>query len=161
MPLIFNYAWEAFNGDSRTIVQLLGEDATARSQLAALLVGRNHLDEALTRALAFGDVIKEMQEAGYKPAVIQDALGLTRQGVSNHRVVIEQLPDDLIRLIGPAHGTGRRQWGDLAALASKVPLTEVARTALAALPQDATSADRFSDPAHSSTVTITKPIETS
>ena len=87
--------------------------------------------------------IKEMQEAGYKPGVIQDALGLTRQGISNHRVVIEQLPEELIRLIGPAHGTGRRQWSDLAALASKVALTEVARTALAALPQDATGIDRF------------------
>jgi ParB family chromosome partitioning protein len=87
--------------------------------------------------------IKEMQEAGYKPGVIQDALGLTRQGISNHRVVIEQLPDELIRLIGPAHGTGRRQWGELAALASKVALTEVARTSLAALPQDAIGVDRF------------------
>jgi hypothetical protein len=47
MPLIFDYAWNAFAGDSRAVIQALGADATARSQLAALLVGRNHLDEAL------------------------------------------------------------------------------------------------------------------
>ncbi len=124
-------------GPVKAIVRTLDDDATliAQGQENNLRLDPSFIEKAL--------FIKEMQEAGYKPAVIQDALGLTRQGVSNHRVVIEQLPDDLIRLIGPAHGTGRRQWGDLAALASKVPLTEVARTALAALPQDATSADRF------------------
>ena len=71
----------------------------------------------------------------YKPGVIQD-VGLTRQGVSNHRVVIEQLPDGLVQLIGPAHGIGRRQWGDLAALSVKVDLVDIAKEALAALPDD-------------------------
>lgn len=47
MPLIFGYAWEAFAGDSRAIVNALGVDALARSQLAALLVGRNKLEEGL------------------------------------------------------------------------------------------------------------------
>ena len=87
--------------------------------------------------------IKEMQEAGYKPGVIQDALGLTRQGVSNHRVVIGQLPDELVPLIGPAHGVGRRQWGDLAALSEKVPLVDIARETLAALPDTTPSSDKF------------------
>lgn len=121
----------------KAIVRTLDDDASliAQGQENNLRLDPSFIEKAL--------FIKEMQEAGYKPGVIQDALGLTRQGVSNHRVVIEQLPDELIRLIGPAHGTGRRQWGDLATLASKVSLTEVARTALAALPQDAASADRF------------------
>jgi ParB family chromosome partitioning protein len=121
----------------KAIVRTLDDDASliAQGQENNLRLDPSFIEKAL--------FIKEMQEAGYKPGVIQDALGLTRQGVSNHRVVIEQLSDELIRLIGPAHGTGRRQWGDLAALANKVPLTEVARTALAALPPDATGVDRF------------------
>lgn len=124
-------------GPVKAIVRTLDDDASliAQGQENNLRLDPSFIEKAL--------FIKEMQEAGYKPGVIQDALGLTRQGISNHRVVIEQLPDEVIRLIGPAHGTGRRQWGDLAALASKVSLTEVARTALAALPQDGTSIDRF------------------
>ena len=84
-----------------------------------------------------------MQEVGYKPGVIQDALGLTRQGVSNHRVVIDQLPDGLVQLIGPAHGIGRRQWGDLAALSGKVDLVNSAKEVIAALPDDTPSPERF------------------
>ena len=124
-------------GPVKAIVRTLDDDASliAQGQENNLRLDPSFIEKAL--------FIKEMQEAGYKPGVIQDALGLTRQGISNHRVVIEQLPEELIRLIGPAHGTGRRQWSDLAALASKVALTEVARTALAALPQDATGIDRF------------------
>jgi ParB family transcriptional regulator, chromosome partitioning protein len=124
-------------GPVKAIVRTLDDDASliAQGQENNLRLDPSFIEKAL--------FIKEMQEAGYKPGVIQDALGLTRQGISNHRVVIEQLPDELIRLIGPAHGTGRRQWGELAALASKVALTEVARTSLAALPQDATGVDRF------------------
>lgn len=124
-------------GPVKAIVRTLDDDASliAQGQENNLRLDPSFIEKAL--------FIKEMQEAGYRPGVIQDALGLTRQGISNHRVVIEQLPDELIRLIGPAHGTGRRQWGDLAALASKVSLAEVARTALAALPQDAPGSDRF------------------
>lgn len=124
-------------GPVKAIVRTLDDDASliAQGQENNLRLDPSFIEKAL--------FIKEMQEAGYKPGVIQDALGLTRQGISNHRVVIEQLSDELIRLIGPAHGTGRRQWGDLAALASKVSLIEVARAAIAALPQDAVGIDRF------------------
>lgn len=124
-------------GPVKAIVRTLDDDASliAQGQENNLRLDPSFIEKAL--------FIKEMQDAGYKPGIIQDALGLTRQGISNHRVVIEQLPDELIRLIGPAHGTGRRQWSDLAALASKVSLTELARTALAALSQGATGIDRF------------------
>ncbi|HEC71898.1 MAG TPA: plasmid partitioning protein RepB, partial [Roseobacter sp.] len=100
-------------GTVKAIVRTLDDDASliAQGQENNLRLDPSFIEKAI--------FIKEMQEAGYKPGVIQDALGLTRQGVSNHRVVIEQLPDELIRLIGPAHGIGRRQWGDLAALSQK------------------------------------------
>ena len=124
-------------GPVKAIVRTLDDDASliAQGQENNLRLDPSFIEKAL--------FIKEMQEAGYKPGVIQDALGLTRQGVSNHRVVVEQLPEELIRLIGPAHGTGRRQWGDLAGLSAKVSLVDVAKAVLSALPRETTSAERF------------------
>lgn len=124
-------------GTVKAIVRTLDDDASliAQGQENNLRLDPSFIEKAL--------FIKEMQEAGYKPGVIQDALGLTRQGVSNHRVIIEQLPDELVRLIGPAHGVGRRQWGDLAGLAEKAPLVDIARESVAALPDNTPSAERF------------------
>lgn len=124
-------------GTVKAIVRTLDDDASliAQGQENNLRLDPSFIEKAL--------FIKEMQDANYKPTVIQDALGLTRQGVSNHRVVIEQLPEELIRLIGPAHGIGRRQWGDLGALSGKVSLLGTAQDALASLPPNTTSADRF------------------
>ena len=124
-------------GTVKAIVRTLDDEASliAQGQENNLRLDPSFIEKAL--------FIKEMQDAQYKPAVIQDALGLTRQGVSNHRVIVEQLPEDLIRLIGPAHGIGRRQWGELAALSGRVPLIETAKDAISALPHGTTSADRF------------------
>jgi len=124
-------------GTVKAIVRTLDDDASliAQGQENNLRLDPSFIEKSL--------FIKEMQESGYKPGVIQDALGLTRQGVSNHRVVIEQLPDGLVQLIGPAHGIGRRQWGDLAALSVKVDLVDIAKEALAALPDDTPSSEKF------------------
>jgi len=121
----------------KAIVRTLDDDASliAQGQENNLRLDPSFIEKAL--------FIREMQEAGYKPGVIQDALGLTRQGVSNHRVVIEQLPDELVRLIGPAHGIGRRQWGELAALAPKVGLVEVAQQVVDGLPAGIAGPERF------------------
>ncbi|MFP7674888.1 plasmid partitioning protein RepB [Marivita sp. S0852] len=124
-------------GTVKAIVRTLDDDASliAQGQENNLRLDPSFIEKAL--------FIREMQQAGYKPAVIQDALGLTRQGVSNHRVVIEHIPDDLIRLIGPAHGIGRRQWGELAALTDKVSLLDIAQKVLAALPDETPSQAKF------------------
>ncbi len=121
----------------KAIVRTLDDDASliAQGQENNLRLDPSFIEKSL--------FIKEMQESGYKPGVIQDALGLTRQGVSNHRVVIEQLPEGLVQLIGPAHGIGRRQWGDLAALSEKVDLVNIAKEAIAALPDDTPSPEKF------------------
>lgn len=126
-----------FGGTVKAIVRTLDDDASliAQGQENNLRLDPSFIEKAL--------FIKEMQESGYKPGVIQDALGLTRQGVSNHRVVIEQLPIDLVRMIGPAHGVGRRQWGDLAALSEKVQLLDIARDTLSRLPDDTPSSEKF------------------
>jgi len=124
-------------GTVKAIIRTLDDDASliAQGQENNLRLDPSFIEKAL--------FIKEMQEKGYKPGVIQDALGLTRQGVSNHRVVIDQLPDELVQLIGPAHGIGRRQWGELASLSDKVDLVNSAKEAIAALPNGTASPERF------------------
>ncbi|MGY9048773.1 hypothetical protein P775_00340 [Puniceibacterium antarcticum] len=124
-------------GTVKAIVRTLDDDASliAQGQENNLRLDPSFIEKAL--------FIRDMHAAGYKPAVIQDALGLTRQGVSNHRVIVDQIPDEVIRLIGPAHGVGRRQWSELAAFATRLPLEDLARSTLAALPQTPAGGDRF------------------
>jgi len=124
-------------GTVKAIVRTLDDDASliAQGQENNLRLDPSFIEKSL--------FIKEMQQAGYKPGIIQDALGLTRQGVSNHRVVIEQLPAQLIHLIGPAHGIGRRQWGELAAFSEKANLMDIASETIAALPSDTPSSEKF------------------
>lgn len=124
-------------GIVKAIVRTMDDDASliAQGQENNLRLDPSFIEKAL--------FIKEMQEAGYKPGVIQDALGLTRQGVSNHRVVIDNLPEGLVPLIGPAHGVGRRQWGSLSALVDKVDLMHIARQTLATLPDSTPSVEKF------------------
>lgn len=124
-------------GTVKAIVRTLDDDASliAQGQENNLRLDPSFIEKAL--------FIRDMQLADYKPAVIQDALGLTRQGVSNHRVVIDQLPEEVIRLIGPAHGIGRRQWGDLAKLVPQIDLSAIAQKTSTALPQNLSSAEKF------------------
>ena len=124
-------------GSVKAIVRTLDDDASliAQGQENNLRLDPSFIEKSL--------FIKEMHEAGYKPSIIQDALGLTRQGVSNHRVVIEQLPEELVRMIGPAHGVGRRQWGELAALAKRVQLIDIAKEMLGELPIETPSSEKF------------------
>lgn len=124
-------------GSLKAIVRTLDDDASliAQGQENNLRLDPSFIEKAI--------FIKEMQESGYKPDVIQDALGLTRQGVSNHRVIIEKLPTQLVHLIGPAHGVGRRQWGELAALSKNVNVVSIAEETIASLPDSASSPEKF------------------
>nr|WP_325248381.1 plasmid partitioning protein RepB [Amylibacter sp.] len=124
-------------GTIKAIVRTLDDDASliAQGQENNLRLDPSFIEKAL--------FIREMQAANYKPAVIQDALGLTRQGVSNHRVIIDQMPDEVIQLIGPAHGIGRRQWGELAVLAGQTALPDIARQTLSDQAEPLVSNDRF------------------
>ncbi|MFN0112966.1 MAG: tetratricopeptide repeat protein [Blastocatellia bacterium] len=47
LPLVFDYAWEAFQGDGRAIVAALAPTGESRSQMIALLVARNRAPDAL------------------------------------------------------------------------------------------------------------------
>lgn len=60
--------------------------------------------------------VRDLRAAGYESAVIEEALGIDATTVSRYGVIAETLPDDLIRAIGAAHGSGRRPWMRLAEL---------------------------------------------
>jgi len=124
-------------GMVKAIVRTLDDDASlvAQGQENNLRLDPSFIEKSL--------FISEMQKFGYKPGVIQDALGLTRQGVSNHRVVMDQLPLEIVEIIGPAHGIGRRQWGELAAFSKKADIVEIAKNTLAELPKEMPSAEKF------------------
>lgn len=48
LPLVFDYAWNSFNGDGRAIASALALTGESRSQMIALLVGRNRFTDAMT-----------------------------------------------------------------------------------------------------------------
>lgn len=48
LPLVFDYAWDSFNGDGRAIASALALSGEARSQMIALLVGRNRYADAMS-----------------------------------------------------------------------------------------------------------------
>jgi Flp pilus assembly protein TadD len=47
LPLVFDYAWRAFNGDGRAMASALSPPAEARAQLAELLIARDRVEDAL------------------------------------------------------------------------------------------------------------------
>lgn len=47
LPLVFDYAWEAFQGDGRAIFSALAPTGESRSQMIALLVARNRVPDAV------------------------------------------------------------------------------------------------------------------
>lgn len=75
---------------------------------------------------------RDLRLAGYETAIIQDALGINRHGVSRHAVVADRIPDAVIIMIGAAHGIGRRPWTELAdlSLLDHIDLLTIATGAL-------------------------------
>lgn len=47
LPLIFDYAWEAFQGDGRAIAKAMAPTGETQAQLIVLLIGRNRVPDAL------------------------------------------------------------------------------------------------------------------
>lgn len=66
--------------------------------------------------------VRSIKEKDFKAEVITKATGLDKTAISRMNVIISHLRDarlsdiDLIRSIGPAHGSGRRPWEQLANL---------------------------------------------
>lgn len=87
----------------------------------------------------------ELRRKKFPNEVIIEALNVDRFAISKMVKLVEDVPEDLIELIGPAHDIGRRPWrelGDLVA-SGKVDALAVAEQALAQLGDEATSSERF------------------
>lgn len=89
--------------------------------------------------------VSELSDAGYEPAVILDALAIDKPMLSRMTKVARTIPPNVIRLVGAAHGVGRRRWEDLADATRdhSIDLEKLADGLASAL-ADASSDDRFS-----------------
>lgn len=117
----------------KAIVRTLDDRASvlAQGQENSLRLDPSFIEKAV--------FVGAMRAAGYDSSVIQDALNITRQAVSQYGIVQETIPLTVIEAIGPAHDIGRRRWTELANLARQqdVDLAAVAdglEDSLAALP---------------------------
>lgn len=54
--------------------------------------------------------MNSLAEAGYSTEVAMDALAVNKSAISHMRRVLNHVPEADIRMIGPAHGIGRRRW---------------------------------------------------
>jgi len=84
----------------------------------ALVIAQGQ-ENAARRDLSFiekANFARQMVEAGYARTAICDALAIDKTLVSRMLSVAERLPEDLIRMIGAAHGIGRPRWLELAEL---------------------------------------------
>lgn len=59
--------------------------------------------------------------------LIMTALSVYKGDLSNMLAVVSRIPDDLVELIGPAHGVGRRKWINLADQLNKKAVIDRAR----------------------------------
>lgn len=87
---------------------------------------------------------QSLEKRDFSRATIMAALSIYKSDLSNMLSVAHTVPQDLVEAIGPAPGTGRRGWIELAELVKKPKLLEQARKAVAApLTQAQDSDGRF------------------
>ncbi|NUH63754.1 plasmid partitioning protein RepB [Sulfitobacter sp. S0837] len=86
--------------------------------------------------------ITQLLDSGMKTGMIERALNIPKGEVSRMAKVIREIPSELIDAIGPAHGIGRRPWGELAKITADVEICQVKR-AVEALPEELDSPGRF------------------
>jgi len=86
--------------------------------------------------------VMRILNAGYKAVVVQRATGVNETTISKMRSIINELPEDLILRIGPAHGAGRPQWDALKALC-KTQGADVAIALVDRIPVGLASLDRL------------------
>lgn len=113
------------------------EAIVAQGQENSLRLDPSYIEKAL--------FARDLQQQDYSITVIGEALNIDRYEVSKLVKVVEDLGDEVITLIGPAHQTGRRPWRELGDLLLTYAGDRVAavREALETLPKGAESNDRF------------------
>lgn len=99
----------------------------------------------IERALFVSGIIRELSktEESRKNAqtVAYRALQIDESLVSRMNRIATSIPLDLIKAIGPAHGSGRRAWERLSKLCEANP--GLAASIIAGIPQDRSSAERL------------------
>lgn len=58
--------------------------------------------------------IRELSDAGYTSDVVMDALAIDKPMLSRMNKVARVISSNVIQLVGPAHGIGRRRWEEMA-----------------------------------------------
>lgn len=88
------------------VVEINDEDALIAQGLEnAARLENSYIERAL--------FVSQILEAGYTNVTVQKALGVAESQASRMRGITRDIPSELIRAIGPAHGIGRRPWEDL------------------------------------------------
>lgn len=113
------------------------EAIVAQGQENSLRLDPSYIEKAL--------FARDLQQQDYSITVIGEALNIDRYEVSKLVKVVEDLGDEVITLIGPAHQTGRRPWRELGDLLLTYAGDRVAavREVMATLPRGNESNDRF------------------
>jgi ParB family chromosome partitioning protein len=113
------------------------EAIVAQGQENSLRLDPSYIEKAL--------FARDLQQQDYSITVIGEALNIDRYEVSKLVKVVEDLGDDVITLIGPAHQTGRRPWRELGDLLLTYAgnRLEAVREVLATLPPGNETNDRF------------------
>ncbi|EIE51315.1 plasmid partitioning protein [Salipiger aestuarii] len=58
--------------------------------------------------------IRELSDGGYDSEIVMDALAVDKPMLSRMNKVARLIPPEVIQIVGPAHGIGRRRWEDMA-----------------------------------------------
>lgn len=87
----------------------------------------------------------ELRRKKFSNDIIIEALNVDRFAISKMVKLVEDIPEQLIEMIGPAHDIGRRPWRELGDLviSAKMDVVEVAEGALQQLGDEVPSSERF------------------
>lgn len=100
-------ACRALGRDVRaTVMEMTDED----SVIAQGVENNERLNTSYIERALF---VTRILAAGFKAVVVTRATGIDKTSISLMRSIVEGIPEELIRHIGPAHGAGRRQWDQL------------------------------------------------
>lgn len=137
---------------AKALVRALSDDEAilAQGQENAQRLDPSFIEKSLFAA--------ELAASGYETAVILDALAVDKPMLSRMLKVARSIPETVVRMIGPAHGIGRRRWEELVDLVNNhdLDLTALAEAALA--PASETSDGRFGQLADAAAAALREPL---
>ena len=123
----------------KAIVRKMGDEEAivAQGHENNLRLDPSHIEKSLFAA--------ELRQKKFSNDIIMEALNVDRFAISKMVKLIDDIPEELIDMIGPAHDIGRRPWRELGDLviSGKIDAVAIARVALERSDKEATSSERF------------------